>query len=44
MFKKLSNLYLSVTASFLFAVVAMTLNTTSMWNHGEPDCPEELLK
>lgn len=44
MYKKFSNLFfLSVTA-FLLGIANLTLSTTSLVLHGEPDCPKELLK
>ncbi|MEA4988039.1 MAG: cyclic lactone autoinducer peptide [Anaerovorax sp.] len=44
MIKKMHSLLLSTAASFLFVVADLTLNSTSLIHHGEPDCPEELLK
>ena len=44
MIKKLSNLFFLSAASFLLMFGKFTLTTASFIHHGEPDCPEELLK
>ena len=44
MYKKLSNLFFLSVAGFLMGVANLTLSTTSLVYHGEPDCPKELLK
>ncbi|MBE6033124.1 MAG: cyclic lactone autoinducer peptide [Clostridiales bacterium] len=44
MFKKLKTLLMSSTALFLIGVATTAISTASVNLHGEPECPEELLK
>lgn len=44
MFKKLSHLFFIPAVAFLVGTANLALSATSLVYHGEPDCPEELLK
>ncbi|WP_312354704.1 AgrD family cyclic lactone autoinducer peptide [Aminipila sp.] len=44
MFKKLKTLLMSSTALFLIGVATTAISVASINLHGEPECPEELLK
>lgn len=44
MFKKLNTLLMSSTALFLIGVATNTMYGASLFHHGEPTCPKELLK
>ncbi len=44
MFKKLKTLLMSSTALFLIGVATTAISVASYGHHGEPECPEELLK
>ena len=44
MFKKFIGSVLPAFTLALIAVADMATSTSTFFNHGEPDCPEELLK
>lgn len=44
MFKKLQTILMSTTALFLIGVATSAISVASLNFHGEPECPEELLK
>lgn len=44
MFKKIINSVLPVFALTLVALADMATSTSTFFHHGEPDCPEELMK
>lgn len=44
MFKKMINAVLPAFALGLIAIADMATSTSTLLHHGEPDCPEELLK
>lgn len=44
MFKKLKLLLMGSTAMFLLNLATVVLSTTSMYHHGEVECPQELLE
>ncbi|QHI71846.1 AgrD family cyclic lactone autoinducer peptide [Aminipila terrae] len=44
MFKKLKVFLMSTSALFLIGVATSTISVASINLHGEPECPEELLK
>ncbi|QIB68483.1 cyclic lactone autoinducer peptide [Aminipila butyrica] len=44
MFKKFQAILLSTTALFLIGVATSAISVASLGYHGEPECPEALLK
>lgn len=44
MFKKLKTVLMSSSALFLIGVATSAISVASLSHHGEPTCPEELLK
>lgn len=44
MFNKIKKALMSSTALFLIGVATATVSVASINLHGEPECPEELLK
>lgn len=44
MLKKLKTLLMSSSALFLIGVATTAISVASLQHHGEPECPEELLK
>lgn len=44
MFKKINKYFLSVIAFAFILLADISTSTNTLFLHGEPDCPEELLK
>lgn len=44
MFNKLNKIFMSSTAVFLMGIATVAVSSASLYHHGEPVCPKELLK